>query len=479
MTMRIRVSHPLTFNGVPRAVGAVIDVDDSFGKRAISAGMARLATAAAIVPTTLDSGLELAINQRLRRAELAARLARPDTRLGPLVGAADLPVVTLNAASDTVTYNRGWNTTGTGTNIIGKHRDFADVGEGLDFDYLTTWQGNFSGFQLIPRSIRFMTDSDKVCVALASSAPLINNGFALYVDGQPVQATPFVPGTAQALGLHMLVFPSARPRLIEVRASTYLAALYTTKPYRIWKPPPRRGPRTLIIGDSWTSNALVTANIMNSAYWNIGPHFNSDDVWLDYFGGTGYTVTNAGDGVSGTQNRYIDRVDANLVLSGKTWDIEAINPELVVVHGGGANDIFKGKTDTQIIDGVVDVFSRLRERLPNARLVFVEGFAPPGFTPSTYNPRFIAIRQGAQAQLNAVGVYYIDVATTDPWFKGMGTTAAPNADGENANAYITTDTLHKNDAGHLYLRNRMGAALRRVLLDDGTKLNGLITTGVA
>ena len=473
MTMRIKVSHPLTFNGVLRAVGAIIDVDDNFGKRAISAGMARLATAEAIKPVALDPGLDLAISQRLGAARMAARLSLPDSRLGPVAPAEDVPVVTLNAVAD-ASYNKVYNVTGTGAGVAGKFRDFGDVGEGLDFDYNVTWLVNFSGYQQTPRSLRFMTDANKVCLALASTAPLYNQGFVLYVNGRPVNATGsgFVPGTAQTVGLHTLVFPTAKPRLIEVRASTYFAAVYLPAPYNIWKPPARRGPRTLIIGDSYTFNSNVTDNIMNAAYWNIGPHIGSDDVWLDPYGGTGYTVGHVADGSGGTS--FFNRVDANIALLSQTWNIEAINPELVVVHGGGANDIFKGKTDAQIIAGVVATFQRLRARLPNAKLVFVEGFAPPGFTPATYNPRFKAIREGAQAALTATGVYYIDVATTRPWIRGAGTIAAPNADAENANVYITGDTFHPNGPGHLYIRHRMGTALRRVLADDGARLNSLI-----
>jgi lysophospholipase L1-like esterase len=118
------------------------------------------------------------------------------------------------------------------------------------------------------------------------------------------------------------------------------------------------------------------------------------------------------------------------------------------------------------------MFTNLRAVAPNAKLVFVEGFAPPtGF--SGFNADYIAIRAAAQAALAAIGVTYINVATLLPWIKGTGYNSTGDAT-ENSYAYISSDGVHPNDAGHLYIRQRMGQRLRRVLYDDGSLLNALV-----
>jgi lysophospholipase L1-like esterase len=378
----------------------------------------------------------------------------------------------VNGTVDTVTYNNYWTVVGN-AGAQGQLQNVVDYGEGLQFDYLTTWQVNFGPFNQCPRSIRFMTDSDKFAILLNGNAPnqAYQHGFRLYVNGVPATTTPSTPTATGATLWHTVTFPTAKPRLIEVRTSTYFGGVYVPKPYQVWKPRARKGPRTLIIGDSWTSNASVSANNMNSAYWDIGKLIGSEDVWIDHYGGTGYTVTHAGDGGGTAGTSYLSRVTENKELLGQTWNLQTINPEVVVIHGGGANDKFKGKTNAQVIDGVVATFETLRTRLPNAKLIFVEGMRPPGF--AAYAADYPLIRDGAQAQLTDTGVYFINT-TTPLWFDGIGNASAPNADGKNANNYIISDGYHKNDAGHLYLRRRIAPKITQIIQDDGELLNTVL-----
>jgi hypothetical protein len=378
-------------------------------------------------------------------------------------------IITVNQTLDTTNvYNVLYNVVGN-NGAAAPIRDVADVGEGLDFDYNVTWQAAFSAFQQIPRSVRFMTDSDKIGILTAGTSNTQNHGFRVYVNGVPVATSPAKPSAVASLVAHTITFPTAAVRHIEIRMWTLLGGLYTQKPFSIWKPPARTGPRVLVIGDSWTSSASVSSNVMNAAYWDIGKQIGSDDVWVDHYGGTGYGVGHVGDGTGATS--YIHRLEP-IVLLDQTWNIANIQPDVLIVHGGGANDKFKGRTNAQVIESVTQFFETARTKLPNAKLVFVEGFTPPGF--NAYLSDYIAIRTAAQAALTDTGVYYIDTATTQAWFRGIGTASAPNADGLNNNNYITADTYHKNDAGHLYLRNRIAPKIRRIIEDRGDLVNTLI-----
>lgn len=381
--------------------------------------------------------------------------------------------VNVNQPFSGSTYNRAYTLMGNGSSD--PFRDVADMGEGLDFDYLSTWQIAFSGLQQMPRSVRFMCNGDKIGFYLNANAPasLSSHGFRLSVDRVPVGV--YAPTSLGQSVFHTVLFSDSRPRLIDIRTWTYLKGIYTQKPYELWKPPPRRGPRVLVIGDSWTSSSSVVSNVMNAAYWDIGPLIGSEDVHVDHFGGTGYTVGHTGNGGGGTS--YLHRAE-NLVISGKTWDISELNPEIIVVHGGGHNDRYKGKTNVEVVAGVVQMFTRLRERCPNAKLVFVEGFTPPSIvsTIPEINEDFISIRQAAQEALAQVGVYYIDVATTRPWVRGLGTTAIPNSDGENSSIYVVSDGFHLNDSGHGYLRARIASGINVIKTDNGERLNQLISS---
>lgn len=392
----------------------------------------------------------------------------------------DISTLTQNAPGDVATYNRAYSFlvaphTGQVTGSALPSTWPADMGEGVNA-YVSGFHAGWGSQNQMPRSIRTVLDGDKFCWYVGTGNP----DYLIYIDGRPVGIaptggtgglsggilTPYRSGNASA-HLNMMTFPSKKVRMIEIRTWGYVQALYTQKPYDLYKPPPRRGPRVLIMGDSYTSGLAATLP-MESAYWDIGPHIGSEDVWLDQVGGTGYGVTSNPDG-SGISNRYLDRLVRNTTVP---WDVSVVNPELVLVHGGGANDLYKGRSVAQVIADATAMFNGLRAKLPRAKLVFIEGFAPPvGF--SGFNANYTAIRQGAQAALTATGVYYIDVATSKPWIRGTGFNGTGDAT-ENSYAYVSSDGVHLNTAGHQFLRGQVAQKLRRILADDGTLLNALI-----
>ena len=376
----------------------------------------------------------------------------------------DIASVNLNLAIDSA-YDRSYTYAGGLENV-------ADFGEGMSFwvPQGSTNQYGYGPFNAMPRSVRTLCDGDKFAWYQYSVAGLA--GVSIRVDRIPIAATPYAPNAGGQF--NTIVFKSAKRRLIELRTSAGIGLLATTKRYDLYKPSNRRGPRVLFIGNSYTG-PYNPANVMDSYCWDIGPLIGSEDVWVDFFGGTGYGVHSTADGttVPGTgANRFLDRVE-NTVLSGQTWDISAIAPKLVVVHGP-ENDKYKGRSNAQVIADATAVLTRIRQRCPKAKIVYVEGFTPPGFPPATYNPNFIAIRQGVQAACAAVGVYYIDIATTKPWINGAGTVASPNGDGLNSSIYISSDTFHPVREGHLFIRDGMARRLNKILADNGALLNQLV-----
>lgn len=375
----------------------------------------------------------------------------PDGRLGPI--STDFTAVAVNVGIGSIgAYTKAYD--------AAQLQAVADEGEGNLYTS-SIYRYAFGPFTSMPHSTRVMCNGDKFAWYSGNDAGV--SGFMLYVDGKPTSLTPYLP-TSGVPNWNTITFPSAATREIEIRCTAGIGGLYTSNPYELWKPAKRRGPRVLVIGDSYTTSAGAT-NCMNAIYWNIGPRIGSDDVWIDMFGGTGYGVTSHADGQSGVQNKYIQRLEP-IALLAQTWNVKTVNPDMVVVHGGGANDKFKARSNAQVIADIVTTFTTLRAKLPDAKLVYVEGFAPPGFTPATYNPNYVAITTAVKAALTQIGVYYIDVAITIPWIQGAGYNGTGDAT-KNSYYYISADTFHPLDVGHLYLRRRIAEKLKTILADDG------------
>lgn len=178
------------------------------------------------------------------------------------------------------------------------------------------------------------------------------------------------------------------------------------------------------------------------------------------------------DGIGGTG--YIAGGGTNLPYghSSRIAWLTSANPDVVIVHGGGANDLNSGQTVNQTITGAISYLQTVRSNLPKARIIFVEGFAPPGFTPATYNPNYIAVRQGVQAGVGISNIYYLDIATTRPPLNGSGYVTAANGTG-NSDIYVGSDAVHLTIKGNEYVRNILAPKIRRVLADDG-RLDGTL-----
>ena len=456
---------------------AILDAQGEFNTNAADGPRPGSAVVTSASPTLRRSDLDalgIAPSQLLRKYK-DSRILRDTTKtLGPI--STDFTSVGLNVASDPL-FNRPYQISN------GTLQQVCDFGEGLEFA-IAGYNYAYGPVNTMPHSYWMMTDAPEFAFTVyAGFAPLGQWGFKIYIDGRPTQLSPYVPTATASPSLHKLTMPNSngRARLIEIRTNSFISLVSVKKPYNVWKPPPRSGLKMLTIGDSYTSTFGAT-NAMDAAYAEMGPEMGIERHWVDAVSGSGFGVHSSANGTdvpAGGPNRYIDRINGLTITppnsptpASRVWDIGQIGFDIVDLHGGGANDKFKGRTNQQVIDDATTAIRAIRQKLPDAKIVFTEGFIAPVAFP-TFNPDYIAIRTALQASLVDVGVYYIDVATTYPWINGTGYNNTGDAT-ENSYLYIGADGIHPDDEGHRYIRSRKAAKMRRIIADDGSLLNTLV-----
>lgn len=317
---------------------------------------------------------------------------------------------------------------------------------------------------------RFMADGPEILVFTYAAGFVMD----IFIDGRPYNANPFTPVATSGyapFGVQKMVFGSDKPegRLIEIRMIGGLVSVSTKKPYRIWKPAPDPNPKVAVVGDSFvfptvmsdTASGAASEAWSNGAYQRMPALLGITSMTSDGIGGTGY-IAPSGSNLPYTHPNRL------------AW-LNRLKPDVIVMHGGGANDLYTGNSVADTITAATNHFKALRAQHPNAKLVFVEGFAPPLFMPSTFNPNYKAIREGVQTNLAAegVGAYFLDIATTRPPFNGTGYVTAPNGSG-NSDIYIGSDGVHPTVKGNKYIRGIVAPKLRRVLADQGELVGKLI-----
>lgn len=317
---------------------------------------------------------------------------------------------------------------------------------------------------------RFMADGPELMLMTSGMDQM-----DLWIDGRPYASNPvtLIPTTGLSpFGIVKLVFPSPKPsgRLIELRMIGALAQGYTKKPYRMWKPAPDLNAKIAVTGDSY----VTPTTLSNTAAANESAGYWLKGVYQRMAGRLGLTSMTT-DGIGGSG--YIAGGGSNLPYghaSRMSW-LNDIQPDVIVVHGGGANDLYTGSSVAAIIAAATTHFQNLRTQHPKAKLVFVEGVTPPLFTPATFGPNYKLIREGVQANLASAGVdaYFIDLQTTRPPLTGSGYVTAANASG-NSDIYVGHDATHLSTNGNEYLSGVIAPKLARVLADKGSLVGQLI-----
>jgi lysophospholipase L1-like esterase len=393
---------------------------------------------------------------------IAGQFPAPDQRrlYGPVT--VDMPDVNLNIAAANPPYNQQYIISG-GVLPAGWPVDTGDAPVTIAGNYITYVSAGNSALQ--PRRYRFMCDADRVAFLInsGSAGGLVWGDFFLYVDGAPVSLTKYDPAAGNQY--QELVFDDARPRLIEILTCAPLNSVYCPKPYRCWMPPEPTGIKALIAGDSYTAGGTIIGGTLASP--TVGDYIQGFAPQLGLELGVGSWST---DGVGGTG--YIRRNIGNSNYNDRAAEHIARAPDAIIVGGGGSNDLFHGHSVNDIVAAATTYFTTVRAGLPNAKLVFMEGFAPPvGF--STFNDEYTAIRTQLQAALDDVGVYYIDIATSAAWLDGSGYVGATTGIG-NSDIYVGNDGIHPSPAGNRYIQKRLAPKIRAALADNGDLVNTLI-----
>lgn len=384
----------------------------------------------------------------------AERFARNDRALTPTLDTAVVDIDHTPDASWTRSYARGTNPVIPATWPV-------DTGRTTE-----TLTGAFS-IQASPAPLgqrlnRMMIDGDRLLFYCSAAA---GHGLSFYVDGSPLQIAPHLFVATKAQYVRAVFAAGKKTRLIEILGDIGLHSVFVPKPAKIWKPPPISDPCVVCVGNSFNAPAVfentgtaVSPVTMYGAIQGLAPQIGVKEIMIDAGSGSGF-LTNGG----GIHPPYTD--------ASRRAILTALNPDVIMVFGGEMNDKLATQTNAAIIAAATAYYTSLRAEFPNAKLVHIEGFAPPIFL--GYQADFVAISAALRAALTDVGVYYVDVATTDPWINGTGyVNHTPGT--ENSGIYIGDDGSHPTILGHEYVRNRFAPIMRRILRDRGELLNTLI-----
>lgn len=157
------------------------------------------------------------------------------------------------------------------------------------------------------------------------------------------------------------------------------------------------------------------------------------DVEVDAWGGTGFTTTSPSPG-------YLDRLRRPEAMSGR-YD--------VVLVEGGTNDARVGTPPWRVRQAVREVVAEVRHRQPQARIVLMGAYDPPGVVDLRRAVADDAVRDVAAE---------LDLPFFSPLSGGWHT-------GQDAGRFLDTDRLHPSDAGYGVMGERLARALRTALPD--------------
>ncbi len=258
--------------------------------------------------------------------------------------------------------------------------------------------------------------------------------YHLYVDDQPVTATPVSMGTAGGVYLHV---PFAARGSYKIRLTIGTGAILKGLFYERYDSvyPAGRRLRLGVMGDSYSYPANNTT--VGFQYWMTA--LTGFDVYPLGQGGTGYINTGT------PANGQVPFGHANRVALVNAYDLDA----LMIV--GSINDSDVGLQP--IATAAFAAYAAARPNMP----VIVAGPEPYDVfaTPVATNN---AVKAAALAAPNVID--FIDWYTDD-WINGSGSTGAPAANG-NADHIIGVDGVHPNLAGYKFLGRMFTEAIRHL-----------------
>lgn len=297
-------------------------------------------------------------------------------------------------------------------------------------------------------SVEFGTDAQVFQVRMKYISTATR--YRLSIDGRKVTdlmqpSNGITPGSG-----HLITFDlgSAAPRHIRFDFTTFpFGGVYVPPTAQIWRVP-LRGRRAAVLGDSISDGS--SANTGGSAGTWVDRYarlMDYHDMWRQGRGGTGYITP-------GSFAVFQARVVGDVV----PWAFD----ELII--WGGFNDSAGSQSEIGAAAGLL--YETVQSALPRCEVIVVGCWSPTG-TPSTGQANTNTTLRAAAL---AAGLPFIDVqsgevvdaggavvASQGKWITGTGNAGSPAGNG-NADVYISSDGIHPNDAGHVYVSRRMHAA---------------------
>jgi lysophospholipase L1-like esterase len=311
--------------------------------------------------------------------------------------------------------------------------------------------GNLNGYfsdtpdaQAMGWEVAFVTD-DPLPTIRVSGFNAGNSNFRVIVDGQYV--TKAATTYAQTgLSYVQLDFGGIRqPRHIRFRSmggnlfgGVLVGALST-----VWAPDESDVIRVAFTGDSYSDRLGYTGStVLPDAMWChvVGNLLGWRDVRQVAVGGTGY-LNNGG--VRSTIQNQIPR-----------WI--GIKPD-VVVFAAGYNDSIA--SPSALTSAALLALQTVRASLPDAAIIVVGPWPGAGGQSAAVLSKEAAILSAVQQFSDPLTMFVPQENVDTPWISGTGYVGATNGSG-NSDLYISSDTIHPSEAGHIHLGRRAASAIR-------------------
>lgn len=274
-----------------------------------------------------------------------------------------------------------------------------------------------------------------------------NAAWSMSLDGRPAPAIPTTDSSvADGRYLIRYALPDAGVHQIRFGMNNLALGQVFADPGATAQPAPVVGPRVFFLGDSLTQGgAQSTGGELGSWIWAFAGMCGFGDVWNGGIGGTGSIAT----GRDGLWADYPTRA---------ATDVGQANPNIVFVTSYYGDRLSAPADIAAAFTRTVEVI----RSLPAPPEVIVTGaYDPTGRNGAPYTE----IDRALSAACASLAVPYIEPRTGNVYdAAGAPVTPAgptgPWITAANRSALIGADGVHQNDAGQLYMSQRMYEAYR-------------------
>ncbi|WP_423194020.1 SGNH/GDSL hydrolase family protein [Cupriavidus sp. H18C2] len=284
--------------------------------------------------------------------------------------------------------------------------------------------------------IDFVTDAPVFEILVKGNVEISRH--RILVDGAYVSGTPVGYPDDGNLYLTRVDFQGARKtRHIRIESNDMrFGGLYVAPGDKVTAVPTLGNVRAIALGDSVTEGMSGQGDSFDNYASRLGYIMGWKDMYVSGVGSTGYLAAPS------TKLKFRDRMET---------DVYPFNPHVILIAGGINDAPF---TQQALQAEAATLFDEIATRLPNTT-VFVLGPWSPG---STHVEQRDAIRAAVGQRAN---FHFID-NIAEQWQTGTGNVANPKGDG-NGDIYVSADGTHPTLAGHIYLADKVAAAMRAVI----------------